>query len=314
MSRRDNRFDEDGNYLLPSEREDRVTFGAEEGNDDTDLAQQIKDAYPAADDLVHKSMLRAKKHASINAAAPFTTTNPVSILTGTLGGQLQVFTGPVVGGVVTRGSPAQTANWIGEDAETHPLTVTLAPVQQVDTGIVLPFGTRPFGIIQFGTRGMMVKAEVDIGTGCQFTVSGSSITVQVCLDGGGSAVPGEQASMILAGMVSAFYPIFRTTPITRTVYLDPLPSGSVTVNVSVPPFAKKVSIWRANPTLAPIGLTFFDANFNIRYTYSLPIDSGNGFTGYMFNSIPLDSSIVTIAVENSGAFDANASLIFELSL
>ena len=318
MSRRDNRFDADGNYLLPSEREEQEedVVGVYEGTDDTDLAQQIKDAYPTADDLTHKSLLRAKKQANINAAAPFTSTNPVSVLSGTLGGQLTVNSGLGGGiGVATPpGSPAQTANWVGDDSETCPITITLAPVQQIGTFTLSTRrpGARPYAIIQFGTRGMMVQAQVDIGTGCQLTVSGSSCTVQVALDGytAGADIPlNDQISMILAGMISAFNPIFRTAPLTRTIYFDGADAAAGIA--TVPPFAKNVKFWRNDSTAGPVTFTFFDSG-EPRYTYTLPATTGDGVTGYMFNPIPLDGSIISVGFNGAGT--GQSCLIFELDL
>ena len=320
MSRRDNRFDADGNYLLPSEREEQEedVVGVYEGTDDTDLAQQIKDAYPTADDLTHKSLLRAKKQANAAAAAPPVSTNPASSTGAVLGGQLTVYSAPGMGnGVATPpGSPLQTANWVGDDSETCPITITLAPVQQIGalSGLYTARqpGPRPYAIIQFGTRGMLVSAQVDIGTGCQLTVSGSSCTVQVCLDGytAGANIPlGDQVSMILAGMVSAFSPIFRTAPLTRTIYFDGAQAAAG--STIVPPFAKSVKFWRNNSTSGPVTFTFFDSG-EPRYTYTLPATTGDGVTGYMFNPIPIDGSIVSVAF--SGADSGQSCLIFELDL
>ena len=125
MSRR-SRFDENGDYLLPSERvegvyiEDDVhgVFAA----DDLEMADEVARNMYAADSLTQKAAFRNLKHETLGKEAPFVRIVPPSVLKGTLGGQQQV----------GQGQNAQVALWGGEDAETTAVSVVFAPVQQAN--------------------------------------------------------------------------------------------------------------------------------------------------------------------------------------
>lgn len=301
--------------LESDDENDDVSIGMEEadveneifGHDDLDHAEHIEHLYRHADSLTRKAALRQHKWAGMADVAKFVRINPASVLHGTLGGQQDVLSGQQI----------QVCNWSGEDAEATPVTITLAPVQQVT-----PFtgGTqviRPYGIIQFGSRGMSVKAEVDILKGCQLTVSASSVLVQVAMAPElGTSGP---ASMKLAGMLS-FFPCVRTAPVTRTRFIGIVGDATTyiaaggTAQVDIPPFAKNVSIWRQSfgmlaPTLAGVQLDFQGADTLVEYFYTLAAGA------FQMEPIPLSDDIVTIIVTNQSMTDPMvARLIFELSL
>lgn len=227
--------------------------------DEIDRAESVAQRMRTSDQLAFKAALRDDKWRELREIAPFVRPNPSSILRGTFGGQQEV----------SSGKTEQVALWQGDDPETLPISVTLAPVEQVVTvtAIGAPPSFRPFGIVQFGTRGFMVKAEVDIGKGCQFTVSASAVSLQVAMDpvarvsGVAVQVPG---TMKLTGMLSC-YPIERSMVITRTRYVDDPAAQS---NFVVPPFAKELTFLR-DETI-PVVINFKDALGAVIYSTVMP--------------------------------------------
>lgn len=281
-------------------------------HDALEEAEQLAHRYGPSSTLSHKVAVRNKQWQEQDERAPYVRTNPASVLQGTLGGQ-QLIT--VSGINVLEGEPPgnvsrliQVCNWGGDDAETIPITVTAAPVQQI---VNFPAGTfilapKPFAVVQFGTRGFLVKAEVDIGTGTQFTVSGSSITVQVGFewDFGIVVPPGTEvaAQMKLAGMLS-FRAIERTAPLTRTKY--GITGNSVPAIFPVPPFAKRFTVWRPDPTIPQVVTMRND--LGVSYLVNLPAND-NG------TEITLATDITEVRVTQGPASAGTISVIFELEI
>lgn len=267
--------------------------------------------FSAGQNLDAKVTIRQAKWNDLVKYAPFARNNPPSVLHGTLGGQQTVYSQTDPDKVP---ATLQVANWGGEDAETTPITVTFAPVQQAVAGNAatnyagdppqIAFGVRPFGIIQFGTRGFLPRAEVDIGLGTQFTVSGSSVTLQVGLDLTRDTFNVPIASnMQLAGMLS-FHPVIRTTPVTRTRYFDGLVSGAEAFT-TVPPFAKQVTLWTTNQAAAPIAMAFYDSAGILRYNYFLTPPYDN-------QVFDLAGDITSVGVAQTSGSNQNMRLIFRL--
>lgn len=241
------------------------------GTDDLDVADAVFGAIPDGPDagLTKKVSLRDIKWNELVQTAPFMRINPPTALQGTVGGQQKVFVGQHI----------QVANWGGKDAECCPITVTLAPVQ----GLVGQYTLTPlpYGIVRWGTRGFLVSAEVDIGTGTQFTVGGSYATIEVALEDVldpaiSSTNPNDFAN--LAGMLS-FWPVVRTKPITRTKSF-PLGGVNVQKTIDIPPFAKDFLVVFSNPALFGAGekllvqqqSTAVGTGISV-YTYSLDVTS-----------------------------------------
>jgi hypothetical protein len=287
-------------YSEAEEQEESDTFGA----DDLDTANNFRRSMITGDELTQKAALRKNQWHTLNAQAPFSRLQPPSVLKGVLGGQQKVSSDPnVVAGI---NSSAQVALWGGDDVETMPVSITLAPVQQifaVDSALAVG-SLRPYGIVQFGTRGFLVKVEVDIGRGCQFSVGASYVSVQVALEP--VVAPAVGSTMLLSGMLS-FLPVSHTTPLTRTKYVDFLAIGAHET-ILLPAFAKNLAVWR-NPLTTEITLSFRDAN-DIN-TYSYVIAAG----ATLLEPIPLSNDIVAVRVTNTGGVLVDhVRLIFGLSL
>lgn len=272
--------------------------------DRMEAAEFIDQHLPYADDLHRKALLQRAQVSSLKDQAQFVRTNPPSLMTGMLGNYQ----------IVTAGGEAiQVCNFTGDDAETMPVGITIAPVEQLVAGA--PEGlantiSRPFAIIQFGTRGFSVSFEVDIGTGRQLVVGASSVIVQVAMD----PLPAEGAfvagSMKLAGMLS-FHPTIRVTPVTRTRYIDTVLNAKVQT-VTVPPFAQRVSWYAQNTAGTTTQLEVQDINHATLYTEEVTVDAGGG--GVIQNvELSSDAVFIKVHANGAGAVDIHGRLIFDLN-
>lgn len=215
--------------------------------DELDIADRIMGASPMGHTgLEGKVSLRDQKWQNLHSVAPWSRINPPSALRGTLGGQQQV----------VAGQKLIVANWAADDdAEALPVTITMAPVEQVNpSGAHSGQNFSPYGIVQFGTRGFSVLAEVDIGKGVQFTVGASAVSVQVALPTD-NAAPANQTTMKLAGMLS-FYPVTRTVPVTRTIRTSTFDASR---SYLIPAFSKSFTFWRVEQG-STVTLDVIDAN------------------------------------------------------
>jgi hypothetical protein len=289
------------------------------GKDDLEKAdEQIGSLSPSAqvDGLHRKVALRDQHQDDLVQQAKFVRLQPPSVLKGTLGGQQNVLPitqqppNPNPNGLVV--SPAQVANWGGtEDAETTIVTVTFSPVVAPQTrlpgegynGSVF----RPYGIVQWGTRGAMVNLEVDIGTGRQFCIGASQVNLLVALDTDPSQLPNSVGSfgLRLSGMLS-FLPVQKNQQLTRTKYVD-VPTAMTGDTIIVPPFATSVALWRSDVTDSNV-LTFRNAAGNGVYVWTQAAGQAND----MLTPIPLTGEVFSIGVVNTGGHAY--SLIFFLGV
>lgn len=289
---------------MPDEDDDEAdVIDRVRGMDPIEAYEHIKQSMPYSDDLARKALLKKAYVASLGQEAAFVRTNPQSMMNGMLGNYAIVAAGD---------DPTQVCNWTGIDAETQPVNITVAPVEQLVAGA--PEGlastiARPFARIQFGTRGFSVSFDVDIGLGRQLVVGASSVIVQVGMD----PVPpsgGTAGEMKLAGMLS-FRPTIRVTPVTRTVYVDVV-TGAKTQTFPIPPFAQRVSWYFQNTAATLTQLEVQDINHGTLYTEEITADAGGG--GVIPN-VELSSDAVFVKVHASGAgvLDIHGRLIFDLN-
>lgn len=213
----------------------------DDGGDEISLAEDIARWQPTSDQLAHKAALRAGKHQAMNAEAPFQRINPPSVLKGISGNVAQCQVQELNAAGTNTPNLAQIAYWPGDDAEAMPLTVTMGNVGIYSTGsfIEAPNTTapiRPFLVLQYGTKGFSLRLEVDLHQGCQFTVGASQATLQVGLDLVGHGLFQNFPTVPLTGMFS-FWASQKSTPMTRTRYIDDLAAGAVSSVIAVPAFA-----------------------------------------------------------------------------
>lgn len=196
------------------------------------------------------------------------------------------------------GSNAPTvAYWTADsDAETRCVGVTLGMVPVSPT--FGNFSVKPFGIVQWGTRGQLQSMEVDILTGCRFTVEGSQVILQVAQDV--AVAPAADSQLILSGMLS-FGSVSRPSPMTRTVDI-------VNANQAIPikPFAKMFYIHRI-PTSDQITVQI--QNSGLQLLGEVPIAANAVFTDPII--IPNGATQINI-IDVTGTF-TRATVVFMLA-
>ena len=297
-----------------SEIRDPLRVG--ENDDFHEMVQQRHDAMVEGkgEDLARDVILRDQAHAALAKAAPFARINPSSSIQAVLASNATV-TPPAVGTLlqsIISGAP-QVAAWYGEDdSETLPVTVTFGPVGLPPFKVGIK-SLRPFGIVQFGTRTTMNQFEVDIGVGCQFTISGSQVLVSVALDIPASGT--VASSLTLSGMIS-FYAAQRSFPLTRTRYIDQLATQHNSGGIIVPPFARRMTV-------------FVNSGFSVSSTPGSDnstlvnlINSSGGSTASVdipastpYQVIEMDRQTYQVNVTNNSAqFAISYALVFDLAL
>ncbi len=245
------------------------------------------------DDFDHKFQFHQLHQEEQIQQAPHARITPPSVYRGILGGQA------TVDPVINAGQVIRVAYW-QDDTEVLPVSVMFAPLV---TGTTPPPSaaapgnvTRAFVRLEFGSRGAVVTVDVDCGTGGQLTLPASSITLSVGLDSG-SGAPFTLAAAI------GFFPIVRTTVLTRTNYLQ-FVAAPITVNR--PSFASGVYFDRADNT-ATNNINFLDGGANVLYLRTIA-----GATQYFNSPIPLSNDVAGIQATSDKA--TTARLIWTLNL
>jgi len=131
------------------------------------------------------------------------------------------------------------ALWTGHDMECSPVTISVAPVGPAQTNELQ--NLKPFGVVSWGVRGTMLKAFFDIGTGRQFSISGSTVRLQIGMDGDGAS----SAAQSYSAMITAFDLTQKQIPLTRSYLIPAVGAGSLE-EVLVPPFAQDVIVYRTS--------------------------------------------------------------------
>jgi hypothetical protein len=278
----------------------------EYGDDLEHEAQQRQEAEDTvgagASDLTVLNRLQEVKKREQAARSPYININPESAARALLGNGLDVTAEP---GEV---SPQfkQVASWGGVDVETRPVSIMFAPVKQIiypPPLVATPMFFRPVGRIFFGTGGFTNQIDIDMARGCQLTVPASQVTLQVGLDG--VPLASQAVQMTLGGSIS-FMPIIRTTPITRTIYFDPL-GGGLSLPVIIPFFAKRVTLL----TAAGGAMTIEFTDAAVATVIASVIIASSAASLAIPVNIPNDATFV--AISNAGG-PVEARLIFELSI
>jgi hypothetical protein len=282
----------------------------EPGEDD--FAEMIDQRHAAmeeagGDDLARDVILQGTQHAELNAQAPFTRINPPSVVNNPLGNQVQISGPDRSVGLPAYTDPILIARWDGNDAETTSVTAVFGPVGSFQTSLSNPIngtppkGIRPLGVVQFGTRGWLMTAEVDIMTGAQLSVCASTMLLFVRATGTGGPFP--CTAMISMG------PCVRTGPLTRTVYWNALAGGNATTSeIPIPPFAKNVWVTRDNGQPA-FTINIDNGNQNTMYSQSVAVSTLFG------DPLPLTGDAEFFNIVNTSAnTTANFWAIFQLGI
>lgn len=267
-----------------------------DSQDDLEVAVRVMNGLHNADQLEQKAGLRVAKAQALHDQAHFIRTNPPTFgQTGILGNQKEVLPGQEV----------EVANWVGPDADTGPIDVLFGPVDQFPPSA--PGGTnyRPYGVVIFGTTGMSLRAEVDIGRGVQFTIPAASAQLLVALESS-IIIPGVTVPLKLSGMLSRNV-ITHQQPVTRTVYVDDLIVGA-TVDITIPAFARSFSILKAN---AGSNITASVLNYTGTGLFAVNRPAA-AFETFM-DPIPLPGNAAYMQVSNGGGVGTFLTIVFNLA-
>jgi hypothetical protein len=247
------------------------------------------------DDLAREVIFQ-KKLRGIAQANQLVSGNPASALKAAMGSIATVQSGVL-------GSNAPTvAYWTADnDAETRCVGVTLSMVPVDPT--FGNFSVKPFGIVQWGTRGQLNLAEVDILTGCRFTVEGSQVIVQVAQDV--AVLPANSSSLLLSGMLS-FGSVSRPVPITRTVDVGALGAGTSSAGIPIKPFAKSFYFWRI-PTASAVTVQM--TNSGLQVLGEVVIAANTSFT----DPIIIPNGCTRIVIVDGGAGMTRGEIVFNLA-
>lgn len=292
------------------------------GDDELDQVDKLISNLSSTDELVHKAAIRSHRQSQLNQQAPFTRIQPPSSVGEMIGNQVTVSSEADPNGLKTQsgalsGTPKDTARWQGaDDSETAPVSILFDAVGQINAASQLTTSTiplRPYGIIRFGTRGFLLRAEVDIGLGTQFTIPASAVVLQVALEREtpDSSFFGHTAvTQQLTGMLS-FLPVFHDNPVTRTVYFDIIQATQSTGFRFIPAFAKTFYLVRF------VGGAALDA---VSVTVEWEDSSGTVFSAHKWiatdevDTIPVPTGAVAFQLTNNdGASPISAQGIFGLA-
>lgn len=252
------------------------------------------------DDFDAAFRLKEMEKAEQQKAAPPVSINPPSASKAILGGiaTLQIPVGSLVD------VQQEVCAWVGEfDIETTSVTVSLGVAGQPfnNPANVLPI--RAYAIVSFGTRGTLIPIRVDIGAGCQFTVSGNEVRVTLALDAASQSWSGITVSpqVQLSAMLS-FQTTQRQAPIICTHYISAL-ANAASVTLALPVFAKLIRIAVSNP-LTVVAVQALDSSGNVLETIAA------GGT----QQLPLSGDTAAIKVTNSSGGTSNVRFIYGLEL
>lgn len=192
------------------------------------------------DDFDRDVRLMGMQQDALTAQAPFTRTNPTSVVGAVLGGfaTFQQLSGS---------QKVSLARWNGADEDVRSVTCTFT---EMITGAFAKF--RPYGIVSYSIRDSTTTIEVDINQGCQFTIGASQVLLEMAIPIDIAPLTGfDKDAKFYAGAIS-FDQVFRTTPITRTIYSENLADGQIYTG-RFPKFTRRIVVERY-PFSAPFTL------------------------------------------------------------
>lgn len=246
------------------------------------------------DDLDQAINLRQMQREEAAKVSPHRNVNPASWDSGILGGQAIV---PANSAAL--GQAKEVVMWVGEDREALPVLITLRP-RELPTpaggaGII-----RPFARIRWGTRNGEFVAHVDVGTGVQLALGASSVYVEVGLDVG-STVDSQIAAAL------SFWSADKSTPATRTAYIDALAAGGTLANVLRPNFATTIQSFVRSDVAGAYTITMRDISLNNVGQFVVPANAN--FVG----PVQLPNDCRSVDVTSAAAGITNGRLTWGLS-
>lgn len=270
---------------------------------DDDFAQEVDRRQQAlaeneGDELRAEVALQAGARADMRTAAEPIGAAPASAVGQNLG--RTVIANP------PGGDEIEVAAWQGQDIEVQPVTCTIGQPGVLTAGTLGagPSAIRSQAIVRFGTQASLQQAEVDVGRGTQFVVTGSQVRLGVKLltTPGGGTDPKAQ----IYGQL-AFWEARNTRPVTCTRYIDSLNNGANSGRLIIPAFAKTLVVNRSST--ANSEEVFLLAMFDSTNTqiYNCTIAAGP------MPEMWLPPDAVSFVITNTGADTQQFRAIFGLS-
>lgn len=212
----------------------------------------------------------------------------------------------VLGGQVTvgAGQVVQVAHFSSPDLSTLPLAITLAPL--VPLPPALP-PQRPYAIINFGNSVCTSRVEVDISRGCQFSLSASTVNVQLASEPNVAPTSAKLAAMISFATPSCDCAITRTL---NYVVEDAVVGPAI----AIPTFAKSMLPFRTSNPISP----GFDITINVLDASGILIQQIQFPSNTFFTTpIMLSGFAAFVQIDNRAeirGIDSSMTIIFELSI
>ncbi len=242
------------------------------------------------DDFDQKAQMQVSQHAALVQTAPFSRFQPPSSTSAVLG---------TIVDVVAGNNPITAIYWNGaSDSETTPVTITLSPVNPEQNN---PGADDIRAIVKFGTRDSLTTVLVDVGQGCQLTVSGSTLVVDLEFPTS-TLYPAGVTNKIQASL--SFFPIVKSVPATKTERLGEI-AGAGSGSIRIPPFSKTVTTVRENG--GAFTINFLEKGGTVQYSQ---IFAANAVMDPMF----IAANITRIQIQNTSGAAQDFTLIFGLSL
>jgi hypothetical protein len=222
-----------------------------------------------------------------------------------------------------QGRPVPFLQVRADDDDARGLNLVLLPGVLSDTAA--PHGPC-VAMLEWGTGGAAVSAEVDVAKGTQVQISASYVAIAVRNDGGvddgtGTSVDPQPGSQEVIVMVAGYGGRVAFGKATRTFYFRGIPpTVDGAVLVTVPNFAKSVLVTRTPPATTgvtvelvdnvpfPTGDPQFTPGGNVRAAFNFP-------GGTLPPSIDLNALTSFVRVRNSGEVTISfLQIAFELAL
>ena len=213
---------------------------------------------------------------------------------------------------------AQCVRWDGKEQDCTLVTISVSRNLQ-GAGATFPaatnpagsnFGYRPFFRVLWGTSRTQPNEVIgDVAMGVQFTVACSFLYCNVGMDASvNSPIWGAEGSMVLAAQM-AFFGAGRSSPITRTQYIDSLTAGSVSTSRIIPSFARSLlPIQTSERNTGAALIIWSDAAANVIMRSELLLPGGQTAP------IPIPNDAYSYTLTNTGTATAFFRLMWELSL
>ena len=251
------------------------------------------------DDLSALAGAQQAQHEAAMSLANYVRVNPPTASRAVLGGRVISLTADLQGK-----PPIQVVNWVGDDIEACPITVSLNPsIIQLSPKIEVG-GIRAFADIIWGSRDGLQQMRVDIGAGTQFTIAGSVVYVSLGIQPFTVAYAANVQVTLNASI--AFYTTNKAVPVTYTDYLDDLGNGATSEYIFRPSYAAELSVEKTGAD----AFTIHFYNFTGTEIYTRVIAAGT----YQNTPISLSQDVAKIKITNSSGSAQNFRVIWQMAV